>query len=120
MSLAEYGIVGVLILVIVGVMALLLKFVLDQTREDRASWKAQSAQFAALLESQAKLHRESITELARGMGEIVKRLETIDRNAALTTDRLEALDRHTKQNQEYLAMLRERLDQMLRERNQQG
>jgi C4-dicarboxylate transporter len=48
-SLAEYGIVGILVTVIVGVMGMLLRHILSQAEKDREMWIKQSERFVVAL-----------------------------------------------------------------------
>ena len=62
--LAEYGLAGVLILVIVGIMTYLLRFVLETAKADRESWKDQSRQFIHALDKITDRLEEMGVELA--------------------------------------------------------
>lgn len=52
-KLAEYGVVGVLMLVIVTTMGLLLKYILEQARDDRKKWSEESGRHLLALEKVA-------------------------------------------------------------------
>jgi hypothetical protein len=53
-KLTEYGVVGVLILVNILVMGYLLQHVLNQTKDDRKTWTAQSEKFLTALDGLVK------------------------------------------------------------------
>jgi hypothetical protein len=69
-GLAEAGVVGALILVIIGVMTLLLKFVLEQVKSDRASWVQQSDRFLDALDGVTRQQMEMATLLRELKGEL--------------------------------------------------
>lgn len=72
-KLTDYGLVGVLILVIVVVMSLLLKHVLDQVKDDRKLWEKQSEKFLAAMTEMSRQQLQT-AELLKVMKDDIDRL----------------------------------------------
>lgn len=77
-KLGEYGIAGILILVIISVMGLLLRHVLNQASLDREEWKKQSTSFLAAIDGISKHQIESSLILKSVAESIVRLRDDID------------------------------------------
>lgn len=72
-KLTDYGLVGILILVIIVVMAMLLKHVLDQVKDDRKMWAAQSDKFLTSMTEMTKQQLQT-AELLKSIKDDIDKL----------------------------------------------